>query len=110
MNVLVLVPQAFVFPHPLPGGTELVRYHTAVEAVVALRAGDGPAVIFSDGLLDSGSAEAVAAAIRASGRSVIEVRGQRWDGETASPISAVCRGVVSGFGAAGLLAAIEQAG
>ncbi|MGH2631984.1 MAG: hypothetical protein ACRDG3_01120 [Tepidiformaceae bacterium] len=102
--MLVLIPHSTVLPRPLPDGTDVVRYHTAVDAVVAIKAGDGPAVILSDGLLES--ADALAFAIKTSGRSAIEVRGERWDGETESPLSASCRGVIAGFGPAGVLVAI----
>jgi hypothetical protein len=40
----------------------------------------------------------VASAVTASGRPCIEVRSERWDGESPSPLSAACRGVISGFG------------
>ena len=46
-------------------------------------------------------------AIRESGRPCIEVRPEAWDGQTPSPLSAACRGVISGFGAHGILAAVE---
>ena len=103
MNILVLVPHSMTLPGTLPDGAELVSYRTAVDAVVALKAGSGPAVILSDGLRDS--AEAVSFAIKSSGRSCIEVQSERWDGETESPLSAACRGVIAGFGVAGVTAA-----
>ncbi len=51
--------------------------------------------------------ERMADAIRASGIQCIEVRPERWDGRTPSPLSAACRGVISGFGIAGILAALD---
>jgi len=104
VNILVLIPHSQTLPATLPDGAELVRYRTAVEVVVAIKAGGGPAVILSDALLES--AAAVSFAIKTSGRSCIEVRSERWDGETESPLSAACRGVIAGFGIAGVAAAV----
>jgi len=84
----------------------LAPYANVVDAVVALRASSSPAVLWSDGIGEDGY-EAVAAALRDRSGACIEVRGEAWDGESRSAISAACRGVVSGFGAAGVRAAIE---
>jgi len=105
MSVLVLVPHSMALAGAQPGSIDVVRYHTAVDAVVALKAGNGPAVVVSDGLLDS--ADAVAFAIKSSGRSCIEVRSERWDGQAESALSAACRGVIAGFGPAGVVAAVD---
>ena len=104
MSILVLVPHSMALAVQ-SDQVDVVRYHTAVDAVVALKAGSGPAVVASDGLLDS--ADAIAFAIKSSGRSCIEVRSQRWDGETESPLSAACRGVIAGFGPSGVTAAVD---
>jgi 3-dehydroquinate dehydratase len=64
------------------------------------------AVLVSDGFDDVASGR-LAEVIGQTGRGVIEVRAQRWDGETPSPVSAACRGVISGFGDAGILAAVR---
>ena len=46
-------------------------------------------------------------AIKASEHRCVEVRAERWDGRTPSPLSAACGGVISGFGVGGLLAAVR---
>jgi 3-dehydroquinate dehydratase len=71
----------------------------------ALAGAQEPVVLLSDGLDEAGQ-QAVAVAVRASGRMVVEVRSARWDGETQSQLSAACRGVISGFGGAGVAAAV----
>ncbi|MGE5595595.1 MAG: hypothetical protein ACM3S1_06110 [Hyphomicrobiales bacterium] len=102
--VLVLVPAGAVDFDGAPG-TYVERYATAAGAAQALASGTfAAAVILSDGL-DAPGAETVAAAVRAAGRPVIEVRSGPWDGATHSPLSGACRGVISGFGANGLHAA-----
>ena len=105
MDVLVIVPVGMADPS-LPAGAMLVTYSNVVDAVVALKGGDAPAVLVSDGIGEDG-AEAVAAAIRDRGAPCIEVRSERWDGSTISPVSAACRGVVSGFGVGGVAAAVR---
>ena len=62
-------------------------------------------VIWSDEL-NPGETDGLAEAVRASGKRCIEVRAERWDGRTPSPLSAACTGVISGFGANGVRAAI----
>ena len=89
----------------VPAGTMLVHFHTAVDAVISLRASDAPAVIVTDGL-DPEDLDSLANAIRERNGPCIEVRMVRWDGETQSQVSAACRGVISGFGMAGLARAI----
>ncbi|MGE3076714.1 MAG: hypothetical protein AB7N24_21810 [Dehalococcoidia bacterium] len=102
--VLVLVPQTLPAPS-LPAGTMLVHFHTAVDAVISLKASDAPAVIVTDGL-DNEDLDSLANAIRERGAPSIEVRMVRWDGETQSPVSGVCRGVISGFGMDGVARAM----
>ncbi len=102
---LVVVAASCSLPASLPDGVIVVRYNNAAEAAAAIAAGSGPAVILSDALHDP--AGAVASAVRTSGRSCIEVRSQRWDGETPSPLAAACRGIVAGFGVAGVIAAAQ---
>ena len=99
--VLVLVPAHSTAP--AMAGSEVVVYATAVDIAAALAAHPGaPAVLWSDGLAPGEVPGGVAG--RASG--VIEVRSARWDGATPSPLSAVCRGVVAGFGLRGVVAAV----
>lgn len=106
-EVLVLLPlaelQALGAP---PAGAVLAPYANVVDAVVALRASSAPAVLWSDGVGEDGY-EAVAAALRDRRGPCIEVRSQPWDGQAHSAISAACRGVISGFGAAGVGAALS---
>ena len=83
-----------------------VPFQTAFDAVVALKASDAPAVLLTDGL-DLEDLDSLASAIRERGGPCIEVRSERWDGETQSPVSAACRGVISGFGANGVRRAAE---
>lgn len=90
----------------VPGAeVELIECLTGAEFVRALGGWAGPAVLLSDGLADADLA-VVGAATKARGAPVIEVRSGRWDGETQSPVSAACRGVISGFGVAGIAAAV----
>ena len=104
-TVLVLVPRTMSAP-VIPGGAMLVHFHTAVDAVVALRASDAPAVLVTDGL-DAEDLDSLAAALRDRTGPCIEVRLSGWDGETHSPVSGVCKGVLSGFGANGVQRAVE---
>lgn len=106
--VLVLVPKSLVAP-ALPPGAMLVHFQTAIDAVVSLRASEAPAVLVTDGL-DAEVLGALASAIRERRAPCIEVRMEGWDGETQSPVSGVCRGVISGFGTNGLARAIEFLG
>ncbi|MBI5948896.1 MAG: hypothetical protein HY875_12230 [Chloroflexi bacterium] len=98
MSVTVIVPEGMA----VAGATV---YRTLADVLAALR-GDGPAVLCSDGF-DDGWLEPVAAEVRVRAGPVIEVRSQRWDGVTPSPVSAACRGVISGFGVRGVDAAVS---
>ncbi|MEP7215303.1 MAG: hypothetical protein ABI782_03570 [Anaerolineaceae bacterium] len=89
-------------------GTVTLTYGNALDLVVTLRATANPAVIWSDDV-DEESLEAVAAAVRDRQGICIEVRSTAWDGETFSPLSAACLGVISGFGARALAAAVGLA-
>lgn len=104
MDVLLVVPAARFAGIEAIAGTVLLTYGGAVDLVVTLRATANPAIIWSDGL-DEDSLDAVAAAVRDRKGTCIEVRGTGWDGQTFSPLSAACRGVISGFGEGGLAAA-----
>lgn len=78
-------------------GAAIAPYSTAEEVIAALRGDFSAAVLVSDALPADDLAQ-VANAVRASGRPVVEVRSAGWDGETHSPLSAACRGVIAGFG------------
>lgn len=84
----------------------IVRYRSAPEAIGEFAGSAGAVIIVSDGLHPE-DLPAVAEAVRASTKPCIEVRGGGWDGTTFSPLSAACRGVVSGFGPAAVARAVE---
>ncbi len=106
--VLVLVPTGWAGAVAGDQG-ELVEYRGWREAVARLRTDQRPAVLWSDALSQS-DLPTVAAVIKQRASAVIEVRAARWDGETTSTLSAACRGVISGFGEAGIAAAVRLAG
>ena len=105
MDVSLLLPAARIDGIEAIPGTVRLTYGNALDLVVTLRATSNPAVVWSDGLAED-SLEAVAAAIRDRQGDCIEVRSEAWDGRTFSPLSAACRGVISGFGERGLAAAV----
>jgi 3-dehydroquinate dehydratase len=107
MRILVVVSAARAGEVSGPGVT-VVGYSTVREAVEGLQTPADAAVLYSG--LPPESQPALAAAVREGGRPVIEVRGERWDGETQSELSAACRGVISGFGFGGVAAAIALLG
>jgi hypothetical protein len=94
-------PIAAVTPIP---GVRPEPCGSPVELANALRGQWDAAILLTGGIPDELLA-AIAESVRASGRPVIEVRSDRWDGATPSPVSAACRGVISGFGPAGAAAA-----
>lgn len=102
--LLVLVPHDFEVPPQLWERAAILPYGSADDLVAALAQSHDGAAVVTDALPES-SLERVAAAIRASSQPCVEVRSGRWDGESFSPVSAACRGVISGFGPNGLLAA-----
>lgn len=104
MDVALLVPASRVAKVPAMPGTMVLPYGTALDLIVSLRAIGNPAVIWSDGV-DDDAVDAVAAAVRDHGAACIEVRAERWDGASFSPLSAACRGVISGFSVGGIRAA-----
>ncbi len=101
-GVLVILP-ADVAPPPLPEGVEVSPCATSGEVAAALRQAGGDVVLCFDGLPD---AEVIAGAVRTIEATVILVEQDAWDGETHSPVSAACTGVVAGFGIAGVSAAV----
>ncbi|MFQ5380822.1 MAG: hypothetical protein ACE5EF_04235 [Dehalococcoidia bacterium] len=104
-TVEVLAPEGLV---PPGDGTAITVWRTAgdLEAQIAARRPGTSLVVVSDGLSQL-EAASVGAAIAAAGLDVIEVRFGRWDGETESSLSAACRAVVAGFGAAGVAAVVS---
>jgi hypothetical protein len=106
MDVLVLVHASRAEALPaLDEGVKVANVATLEAALTALRETPGPAVICSDGF-DEGWLEPLGAAVRGRPAAAIEVRGERWDGHSHSELSAACRGVISGFRAGGVSAAI----
>ncbi len=102
--VVILLPGSAAGTLAATAGTTVRLYRDVSELRAALEDGDGPFVLCSDGL-DPVELTAAAALIGELGLSVVEVRSERWDGASPSPLSAACRGVVSGFGPAGVAAA-----
>ena len=96
-EVLILIPaeQAAALPH-IDGGV-LVPFTSTLDVVVSLKASPLPAVLCTD-TIPAEESDAVVTALRERTAPCIEVRLYPWDGESHSPISAVCRGVISGFG------------
>ena len=103
-TVVVLLPAGSAEAFRLAFGGQARRYRDAAEIREVLSGADHAFVLCSDGLADK-DALGLAALIRELGRTVIEVRGEPWDGASPSPLSAACRGVISGFGLAGVRAA-----
>ena len=103
-EILVLWPAGAPSP-PQPVGCELRGYTTAAEVVAELAGASGSVVLCPDGLAGN-DLTAVAEAVTSVEGTVIEVQGERWDGETHSHVSASCDGVIAGFGAAGVAAAV----
>lgn len=96
----------------VPPGTALTLEGAQVRPVSfdeqlldAVRESAGPLVILSDGIT-AGIEARLAAIITDRGLVAIEVRSERWNGETPSVLSAACRGVISGFGLNGVPAAV----
>ena len=103
--ILVLVPHGVDVPAQLWERVAILPFGSPEDVLAALQQARAAAVIVTDGLPQSGL-EAVAQAVRATGKPCVEVRSERWDGEAFSPVSAACRGVISGFGTDGLVAAV----
>ena len=101
-GTLVILPPG-VAPPPLPQGVEVRPCATSGEVAHALRQARGNVVLCVDGLPDL---EVIAGAVRTVEAAVILVETDAWDGETHSPVSAACSGVIAGFGIAGVSAAV----
>lgn len=105
MEVAIFVPSAPDFDARAVQDAAVYTYDSAPCLVSLIEERPyATAVLVSDGLA-AGTESVVAAAIRLRGQPVIEVRAGRWDGVSPSPLSAACRGVISGFGVAGVTAA-----
>lgn len=104
-QVLVLVPRSVAVGR-LADSTMFVHFQTAFDAAIALKATNAPAVLVTDGL-DPEDLDMLAAALHDRPGTCVEVRLGPWDGESHSPVSGACRGVISGFGQHGINRAIE---
>jgi hypothetical protein len=105
MEILVIVPQEIAHDAISDPEVKVRGYRTFQEVLAALGTPANAAVLLSD-LIPEPNLMIVAGAVKQGGRAVIEVRSQRWDGASESPLSAACRGVISGFGLAGIEAAV----
>ena len=104
MSVRVLAPIGAALLD-LPG-VEAVRFEN-VEGLVAGLKRQSRVVIVSDGL-EPDDLLKVAQAIRDGGVMAIEVQSHGWDGESHSPLTAACRGVIGGFGLSAVSYAVEM--
>ena len=102
MAALVILPPGAA-PLSLPDGVEVRHCATAAEITAALTAATGDVVLCVGGL---GEDPGVADAVSGVDGTVIQVELESWDGETHSPVSAACAGVIAGFGTAGIVAAV----
>ena len=66
---------------------------------------EGPWVLWLDGLRES-EITTLNKQVEAAEERPIAVLGARWDGFSPIPLAALCRGVIAGFGAAGVKAAV----
>ena len=105
MAVLVIVPTELVHELRALNGADVRGYRSEADVVTLIPTGAGNILLLSDAL-DGSALDGVAKAVRAHPGGIIEVRRERWDGLSPSPLSAACRGVISGFGINGVRAAI----
>ncbi|MEX2080261.1 MAG: hypothetical protein WEC33_01480 [Dehalococcoidia bacterium] len=104
-EIAVIAPKGFTAGLDL-GGATLLEYDDWDAARAALLGQYGAAVLVSDGI-PADRFPVMAAAVRQAGYPVIEVRSARWEGSEHSTLSAACRGVIAGFGPAGVVAALK---
>lgn len=104
--VMVLVPNGFEVPPQLWERCAVLRYEEPYEAARMLALPHSACALVTDGLSRE-ALEFLSVNVAATNRACVEVRSHSWDGETHSPLSAVARGVVSGFGPRGVLRAVE---
>lgn len=106
-RILVLAHESFArqLPEP-PDGAIIVHYQTIAGLCQLIAEGASAFVLVSDSIPDD-ELTVVARAVHDGRTPCIEVRGEAWDGTTFSSLSAVCRGVISGFGLAGIPPAID---
>lgn len=112
-RVLVIVPEEAVTEAEERARADVrllelyfAAYSGARSVVGELRSDFDAAVLMTDAIPPA-DAEMVAKAVKRAARPVIEVQGAQWEGTETSPISAACRGVISGFGVDGVVAAVR---
>lgn len=105
MAILVIVPIGAASDFPGSEGVWVKECRSPEDVMEALELAADAAVLVSDPLRGDGLS-AVAEAVSRCAYRVIEVRTLGWDGVTESVLSAACRGVISGFGLAGVPAAV----
>lgn len=112
-RVLVIVPEGTVTDAEERARADVrllelyfAAYGSAGSVVNELRS-DFDAAVFMSDAIPAADAGLVAKALKRAGRPVIEVQGAPWEGTGSSPISAACRGVISGFGVDGVIAAVR---
>lgn len=90
----------------LPGTTTL-RYADSAHLAVILASlpASSPVVLYHDNLTAREQTR-IAGTLDSQSLDVIEVRGLGWDGFESSPLSSACKGVISGFGTAGIAQAV----
>lgn len=109
MAILVIFPADVAPDIPTSEGVALVAYRSAEDVIAALTSAADAAVLVSDSIGEPDLAAVARSASRCAFR-VIEVRTLGWDGVTESVLSAACRGVIAGFGLAGIQAALSLLG
>lgn len=106
-RIIVLVHEAIASQlREVPAGVIVVHYTTVDDLCQVIAEGASAFVLVSDSIADT-ELTRVAGAVNQSGTPCIEVRSEPWDGTTFSPLSAACRGVISGFGIAAIPHAID---
>ncbi len=105
-QVLVIAPVEVANTLPSIEDSVLVPVTSPLAVVVSPKGRPLPPIV-SPAPPAAEGADGMGAAIRERTAPCIEVRLASWDGESHSPISAACRGVISGFGVGGLARAAE---
>ncbi len=108
LGLAVIAPRGYLDGVAL-GGATLLEFEDFEGARAALLGSYAGAVLVSD-TIPADRHAVVASAVRAAGYPVIEVQSRPWRGEEHSLLTAACRGVVAGFGAAGVGAAVRALG
>jgi 3-dehydroquinate dehydratase len=104
-ELLVLAPSGFIRAEEVAPAI-LLEFRSFDEVQAAFLGRYDGAVFVSDGI-PADRLAVVAGSVRGAGYPVIEVQSHPWRGEEHSPLTAACRGVIAGFGAHGIRAALE---